>query len=265
MELVHHEAQGPRRRTPVLFVHGAWHSAWCWRRHFLPYFAARGWPAYALSLRGHGGTPARGSLRRTTLGDYADDVAEAVRRIGAAPVLVGHSMGGLIVQRYLQRHDDAPAAVLLASVPPANARVPGAWGATLRVAGRHPLAFARAVATLRLWPVVDDPERARRLLVSDRLTPAEWAEVQPTLQDESFTAYLGMLFRAPVARPLRTPLLVVGAENDRIVSTADVRRTARAYGAGCRLLPRLGHDVMLDPEWPLAAGAIVSWLEERGL
>ena len=41
-------------KTPVLFVHGAWHGAWCGDEHFLDFFADKGYRAVALSLRGHG-------------------------------------------------------------------------------------------------------------------------------------------------------------------------------------------------------------------
>jgi pimeloyl-ACP methyl ester carboxylesterase len=45
------------RPTPLLFVHGAWHGAWCWDEYFLDFFAGRGYRALAVSLRGHGNSP----------------------------------------------------------------------------------------------------------------------------------------------------------------------------------------------------------------
>ncbi len=48
--------KGPCReshKTPVLFVHGAWHGAWCWDEHFLDFFAEQGYRSLAVSLRGH--------------------------------------------------------------------------------------------------------------------------------------------------------------------------------------------------------------------
>lgn len=260
MELISRLPEVDSGRTPILFVHGAWHAAWCWDVHFLAHFARHGYPAHAVSLRGHGASPSDKPIRRLRLADYADDVARAAERIGGPPVVVGHSMGGIVTQRYLERHA-APAAVLLASVPPR-----GAWAITAGVAARHPLAFGRAIGTARLYPVVDNPERARRLLVSDRLTPEEWAPFQACLRDESFLAYLDMLgLGLPRPSRVRAPLLVLGAGGDRIVPAADVRATARAYGAEHHLFPRLSHDVMLDPEWQTVADRILAWLGERGL
>jgi pimeloyl-ACP methyl ester carboxylesterase len=51
------------------------------------------------------------------MGDYLDDVQSATDSLGSQPVLIGHSMGGFIVQKYLAKRR-APAAVLMASIPP---------------------------------------------------------------------------------------------------------------------------------------------------
>ncbi|MFN8449918.1 MAG: hypothetical protein U0521_15360 [Anaerolineae bacterium] len=39
LEVVSHIPETPARQTPILFLHGAWHAAWCWEDYFLPYFA----------------------------------------------------------------------------------------------------------------------------------------------------------------------------------------------------------------------------------
>lgn len=98
------------RPTPILFVHGAWHDAWCWQEHFLPYFAQHGYVAHALSFRGHGNSAGRERLRWSGIADYVTDLAQVVQRLPTPPILIGHSMGGLVVQRYLERrsfHDRA--------------------------------------------------------------------------------------------------------------------------------------------------------------
>jgi len=69
------------------------------------------------------------------IADYVEDVAQVVGQLPEVPVIVGHSMGGLVVQKYLEKYI-APAAVLLASVP-----VKGVLRTTLRIALRHPRRF----------------------------------------------------------------------------------------------------------------------------
>ncbi len=132
LELLTHQPQSNPHPTPILFIHGAWHGAWCWAEHFLPYFAERGYTAHALSLRGHGASAGRERLRWSSIADYASDVAQVASQLPKPPILIGHSMGGLIVQKYLEKHP-ATAAVLLASVPAG-----GIIKTVLRIAARHP-------------------------------------------------------------------------------------------------------------------------------
>lgn len=248
-----HPAAGVPAAAPLLFVHGAWHGAWCWER-LLPYAAARGHPAFAVSLRGHGRSPARRSLRLTGLDDYVEDVATAVARIGRDPVLAGHSMGGLVVQRYLAAGGRAAGAALLAPVP-----LSGALGATLRIAARHPLAFLEGNLTWSLWPVLRTPARVRELLLGPGVSDEEVAAVHRRLQDESFRAYLAML--APRVDParIRVPVAVIGAGADALFRVEEVRATARAYGVEAQIVEGAGHDLMLGPRWEEAASRVVAF------
>lgn len=247
-----HLPDGPVQGRPILFVHGAWHGAWCWDDYVLPWFAGRGYPAHAVDLRGHGDAP--GALRRNRIHHYAADVAAAVEQIGEAPVLVGHSMGALVVQRYLEDRA-APGAVLVAPVPPQ-----GALGATLRVARRHPLAFLKANLSMRLWPVVGTPDRAREYLFGDDMAPTEFTRHFARLQDESYSAYLDMVFRRPHPGRVSAPILVVAAGFDRLFTAAEMERTAAAYGADLVTVPGAAHDLMIDARWAEMAGAIEAWI-----
>src|SRR5215469_18333706 len=87
-----------RHPTPLLFIHGMFHAAWCWDVHFLDYFAQHGYAAFAVDLRGHGNSAGRENLRWTRIADYVDDVASAVRQLPNPPILIGHSLGGFVVQ-----------------------------------------------------------------------------------------------------------------------------------------------------------------------
>src|SRR5688500_7982609 len=108
---------GSLHPTPLLFIHGMFHGAWCWDEHFLDFFAGHGFAAYAVNLRGHGNSEGGDKLRWTRIADFVDDVDVAVRQLGRPAVVIGHSLGGFVVQKYLEDHD-APAAVLLSSPPP---------------------------------------------------------------------------------------------------------------------------------------------------
>ena len=103
----------------VVLVHGAWHGAWCWDEHFLDFFAAKGHRSLAVSLRGHGRSPATSGIRFCSIADFVDDVASVADGPPTQPVVIGHSMGGFVVQKYLESHG-APAAALLASALPSG-------------------------------------------------------------------------------------------------------------------------------------------------
>jgi pimeloyl-ACP methyl ester carboxylesterase len=260
LEVASRAPSGPVRPTPLLFVHGAWHAAWCWEYHFLPYFASRGYAVHALSLRGHGASEDRERLRWMRVADYVADVAQVASNLPAAPVVIGHSMGGFVVQKYLEQHRP-PAAVLLAPVPPA-----GALGVTLRLAARHPVAFLKANLTWRLWPLVATPALAREAFLS-AATPAERVqEIFAQLQDESYRTFLDLLvFDLPRTHLVDTPMLVLGANNDMIFTAAEIAATARAYGTEAVMFPDMAHDMMLEIGWEKVADTILAWLHERGL
>jgi pimeloyl-ACP methyl ester carboxylesterase len=260
LEILESHPASAARATPLLLVHGAWHGAWCWADRALPDLASRGYHAYAVSLRGHGGSPGRPSLRRASLGDYVEDVLAAAASLPAPPVLVGHSMGGLAVQLALARGARASAGVLLAAVPPG-----GVVGAALRLARRHPLEFLQANATLRLWPMMKTPALAAALLLRPGAAPEEAARLHARLQDESYLAFLGMMLPGLDPRRVKVPVLVVGAGADAIFTEAEVRATARAYGVEATMIPGAGHDLMLDPAWDQVADRLVAWLGEHGL
>src|SRR5689334_8243577 len=83
-------------RRPVLFVHGYFATASVFAA-WLPFFAARGVPAFAINLRGRAGSRPTIDLGRVAIGHFADDASIVARHLGR-PSIVGHSMGGLIAQ-----------------------------------------------------------------------------------------------------------------------------------------------------------------------
>jgi len=246
--------------SPVLFVHGMWHAAWCWDEYFLPYFSRHGFESYALSLRGHGRSEGHKQLRWTSLNDYVSDVVQVASQLRSPPILVGHSMGGMIVQKYLESHK-IPAAVLLAAVPPG-----GLMLATARSFVRHPLSVIKSSLTLNISPIVGTPRLAQEALLSASMRNEKVMEYFSQLGDESFRAYLDML--ALIMRrfqQIESPLLVLGAENDEMISPNEVEATARAHGVEAVLFAGMAHDMMLEARWQEVADQILAWLKKHNL
>ena len=80
-------------------------------RYFLPWFAARGYPAYALSLRGHGQSGGLSSLFVAGLDDFVADVEHVAGQLDAPPMLIGHSMGAAVIERMLATRPVRAAAI----------------------------------------------------------------------------------------------------------------------------------------------------------
>ena len=104
--------QSPRRE-PLLLIHGIAGGAWYWE-HYLRYFAERGWPTYAVELRGRAGSRPAAEPGRVSLAEYVDDAREMAAALGR-PAVIGHSMGGLLAQM-LAEADLVAATVLLSTM-----------------------------------------------------------------------------------------------------------------------------------------------------
>ncbi len=247
-----------RHPTPLLFIHGAWHAAWCWE-NFLGFFAENGYRAVAVSLRGHGASAVPKRFRLCSLTDYIDDVESVIAQLPVAPILVGHSMGGFIVQKYLQRND-AAAAVLLAS-----ASVRGSRGFAQRLMRRHPWLMFRNMLTGDAAYGFNTPTVARGLFYSQNTAESDVARYAALVANESLRVAFDT-FR-PIASPesVTTPVLVLGAELDGAITRAEVDATARAYGGQAEIFPDMGHNMMLESGWAEVARHIDAWLTARGL
>jgi hypothetical protein len=259
LEVIDKGTAGPSHPVPLLFVHGAWHGAWCWDEHFLGYFADHGYRAVALSFRGHGNSPTTKRLRDLSFADYVDDVTEVARSLPTPPVVIGHSMGGVISQMYLA-DNDAPAAALLCSMPPQ-----GYLRSGLRWMRRHPWHFAKLTLAGESLPYVSTPELARERFFSPG-TPEELVRrYAGRLQEESARSGLDGLVKLPRPGRVRAPVLVMGAAQDGAVTPAEVRATAQAYRTEPVFFDGMGHDMMLEPDWVVVAQHLHDWLITRGL
>ncbi len=251
----------PKNQThniPLLFVHGMWHGAWCWDEFFLPFFADAGYPVTALSLRGHAGS--EGKIRGNKIEDYVKDVEQVAAEFEAPPVVIGHSMGGFLTQKYLERNN-APAAVLLASNPHF-----GLWPTFLRLVVQRPATLLKVTAQLRLYPVVESPEAARWALFGKDMPEEQVLKYYKNLNDESFRMFMDLLgLNLANPKKIKTPLLILGAEFDNAITPDQVHATARGYGLQAEIFPNMAHDMMVETGWKSVAERILSWLKERGI
>lgn len=258
LEIISRSAPNPNRRNPLLFVHGAFGGAWMWDEHFLTYFADNGYDAHALSLRGHGESKEAGYLHQIGLADYVDDLNEAVLRLGVTPVLIGHSLGGVVVQKWLKRFE-APGAVLMGSGPPH-----GMLPSSIRMLLRSPTLVMQLALAQTFGPQVTTAETARKVLFSDCLPEETVGRHFARASAESLRVGLELAwpdFPGPTWNR-EMPILVLGAENDFFVSPTMVQATAQVYGTQAEIFPEMAHAMMLEPGWRGVADHIHRWLQE---
>jgi pimeloyl-ACP methyl ester carboxylesterase len=232
-------------KPPLLFVHGLAHGAWCFAEHWLGVAAERGFPAYAVSLRGHGGSGGGDRLRSSRIRDYVHDVVQTAVTLPRQPVLIGHSLGALVVGRALAKYP-ARAAVLLAPVPPGQG-----LGLATRLARTSPGALGQVLLGRTL------PFRPEHLFRG----PDGPTHLFKLGAESPLAQYQLALHRRP-ERPLgEPPVLVVGAGEDRLVPARLTARTARFYRTEPVTIPDIGHDLMLDTGWDRPINTILSWVD----
>ena len=263
LEVISFQPQNPRPDVPpLLFLHGAYTAAWCWE-HYQPFFAAAGFENHALSFSGHGKSLGGKPLDSLSIDDYVADVAEVVAGLRAPPVLIGHSMGGFVVQKYLERFS-VPAAVLMCSVPSQGLSAPA-----VSMLLHQPGLFIELNRLMSGSHVA--LESLRRALFAQPVAPDELARYYRLAQPESHRAIWDMmLFNLPHPRQVlahltggRDNLHIIGAEHDVIIPAALVRMTARTYGVEPVIYAGMGHGLMLETDWRRPAQALVAWLNER--
>lgn len=243
-------------RPPLLFVHGSFCAAWIWAEYFLPFFADAGWHCAAVSLRGHGDSEGRDRLDSFGLAEYVEDVAQATAGLDRSPVVIGHSLGGMVAQRFACRHK-AAGLVMLASVGP------GGLGSSLtHMAMRHPDLLWHIGRMQTEGPKAVDFDVIRHGLFSDDFPAEQGHAYVPRFQQESGRAASEILLPQwfnLMPRP-SLPALVLGGANDAFIPYGDMALAATYWGAEMTVLDHMPHCMMLDTSWQRAAQTLQAWL-----
>jgi len=257
LELLHEAPVSDKGvRQTLLFVHGAFGNAGCWQRHFMPWFARRGFDCWAVSLEGHGNSEGRQYLSAISIDDYVKNLIAVIHKLKRPPILVGHSMGGYVIRQYLNHHVPH-GAVFLASVPPL-----GLAASTLRMLTQTPSMLMQ----LNLYQGGHfEPEfiELKKMLFSadaaeedvDYLIAASQPESQRALMDMTLVNPLDMRI------PHKVPSLVLGAANDTLISPDDIVSLADQLDVSAEILPHMGHMMMLDTRWEQVAQRIYDWID----
>jgi pimeloyl-ACP methyl ester carboxylesterase len=250
----------------IFMVHGMFCAPWVWD-NFRTFFEAQGYRCITPTLRFHDmDTQAAPDPRlgTTSLLDYAQDLEAEIRELATQPIVMGHSMGGLLAQ-ILGSRGLGRALVLLNPAPPYGNRV-FLNPAVLR-------GFWSALTTWGFWKRPARQTFAEAVYLLLHLMPAhEQRETYDKFVYESGRAAceLAFWFADPkeaaqvVPSKVDCPVLVVAGTKDRIVSPSISRWVAARYEAVAtyREFENHAHWVVAEPGWRDVAEYVAGWLTQ---
>ena len=246
-------------KAPVMMIHGGFCGPWVWDG-FAKKFETAGYVVHRPVLRFHDMDKPPEALGTTSLGDYVADLEASMDSLPSAPILVGHSLGGLLAQMLAARRP-VKACVLLApsapwGVPPSTLFEIGAAQAMLLQPG--------------FWTKILSPDSIiAGWHFLDRYPPEEQKVLFKRFGPESGRATFEMMHwgldmsRASEvdARKVQCPLLLLAGGEDRIHPPGTVQRIAELYGnATFEKQPGMSHWLIGEPGWDVVCDRSLAWL-----
>lgn len=252
--------------APVVFVHGAFCGSWAFD-DFRVHFERLGYPTHAPDLPAHERGADLERLAQYGVHDYAAALIRVVRGLPRPPVLIGHSLGGLIVQMAAVKTECA-ALILLAPSPP--------WGVMPATLDEHANAFGVSLLG-DYWrrPIPPDYQVARRTTL-DRLTREDARRTFGRFVPESGRVVFEtvqwwldhtMASSAP-AHEIKCPVLAVAGGKDVVNSAGTIRRIVGRFPdaqADFHEFPTMSHWLVGEAEAQEVARLCLEWLARRGI
>jgi len=257
-----------RGEKPILvMIHGMFAGPWCWDS-FRSYFEAQGYQVVTPTLRYHNiplSSPPDPRLTDTGVLDYAADVEKEIRALPTKPVIIGHSMGGLIAQ-ILASRGVAKAAVLVAPAFPRGVNPlswtgfksawmnMGRWGSW-----KEPIRPTFEGAVYSSFHRVPENQRKR---IFEKLTyesPKAALEISFWFLDTTKATQVD-------ESKVTCPVLTIAAEEDRLLPPSIVQKIHRKYGkvSMYRVFPGRDHFLIAEPGWQEVAAYIDGWMVRLG-
>jgi len=246
----------------IVMIHGMCGGGWYWRE-YQQFFEAAGYQCLAPYLPYHEvdpNTEPHPALGEMSLLDYANALEALIRTLPEKPILMGHSMGGLLTQ-ILAARQLADAVVLITPASPAGilALKPSVVKSFLPVLTRWNFwkkPFKLDYDTVEYAMLHRVPEQQRRGLFDRMVHESGHAafEIGYWLFDSKNASKVN-------AEEVTCPMLVIGAAEDRITPASVVRQVARKYPqAQYREYDQHAHWIIGEPNWERVAGDTLGWL-----
>ncbi|MDB5500802.1 MAG: alpha/beta hydrolase [Tardiphaga sp.] len=203
-----YEAAGDATRTPLVFLHGIGGAARGWRAQ-LDAFGNR-YHAIAWDMPGYGGSQ---PLPVTSIPTLADALKDFLAQLGAVkPVLVGHSIGGMIVQQFLVSYPDLAGAAVLAQTTSAFGSSDGEWQRNFIDSRVGPLDRGETMVSMApklVQDLIGDAPSAEGIALARDCM----ASVKPETYRSSMQAMIGFDLRKNIA-DIKVPTLLLSGSKD---------------------------------------------------
>ncbi|WP_374345922.1 alpha/beta fold hydrolase [Phenylobacterium sp.] len=243
--------------STVIMVHGAFCGGWTFERLRMPFEA--GFKVLTPDLPGHADGQSGSAVTGLSMSDYAREIARLCAEQDEPPILVGHSMGGLVAQ-LAARRCDLKALVLLAPSPP--------WGVAAGTIEEAVTAFGLHMLGPFWFQAVSPDQGLARAYSFDRLPKPERDACVARLRPESGRAlfetlnwWLDPLMTTSLGPgPLKVPSLVLAGSRDVVHSSGTVRQTAERIGGTFLEMPGMSHWLPGEQGWENVARASLEWL-----
>ncbi|WP_281616231.1 alpha/beta hydrolase [Flammeovirga sp. SubArs3] len=252
-------AENKQFSQPIILIHGALFSAEAWRGNFLEFFPKQGYDTYAISLSGHGNQGNKLLLNLYGIDDFTEDVVQLITSLKEKPILIGHSMGGLVAQMVAQKVS-LTSVILLAAVPPY-----GVFRPMLQHMFSAPISLTKFAAST-LFPFwkffkTEAPEG----IYSTLPTREVQLHVNKNIQRESLKAMIEMLIRDFNIEPKKVncPMHHIGFKDDKIIFPEDVIKTASFYQQEYKIFDNMAHAFMFEPDWEIVGKYISDWMTKN--
>jgi 3-oxoadipate enol-lactonase len=243
-----YEAAGDAASPPLVFLHGIGGAARAWRGQ-LDFFKDR-YRTIAWDMPGYGGSA---PLPTVSIAALAGALQDFLQQVGATkPILVGHSIGGMIVQQWLSKNPDIAGAVVLAQTSPAFGKPDGDWQKAFIDARLGPLDRGETLASLAPSLVKelvgDEPDVSGMDLARDCMAAVPAASYRATT-----LALMGFDLRNAL-KSIAVPTLVLSGAKDNNAPAAMMAKMA-SYIPSAKYVELEGVGHLANLERPMAFNA----------
>jgi pimeloyl-ACP methyl ester carboxylesterase len=252
--------------TPIVFLHGAFCGGWSFAEFREP-FEVAGYETHAPNLPHHERGADLEALAEMGVADFAEAMLHYVEDLKAPPILIGHSLGGLIAQ-LIAAQTKCAALVLVAPSAP--------WGVPATTLEETGNAFGVAMLGDYWRRPISPDYRVARQTTLDRLSRDDARRAFARFSPESGRAIMevvhwwadsSMAAAAPVYK-IEAPVLAIAGGADRVNASSTVRRVAARFPEGqahFHEFPGMSHWLIGEPEWREVAQLAIDWLAARML